>query len=632
MITLMRRYRRTLQVGLLLVVVAFVASLFIFGAAGTGDGLGQGDAVAVVNGERIPADRYQRRYRAYRQTYERLYRERFSPAFAERLGLPQQVLNDLVTEALVVQRAQAEGLVVSDAELNARVHAMAAFREAGRFSLARYQAVLRRAGLTPAAFEADLRRELTRLVLESAVKAGARVSAAEVEQAFVYRRTTVRVAWALVELGPILDATRVDDAAIEAHLRTHPDEFRQPERRRVQYVTVAQRDFRQPVAEAAVAAYYREHAKEFETPRQLRAAHVLVRVPETGGSAAEDRARERVAEVIRRARAGEDFARLAREVSEDPGSAKAGGDLGWISAGETVPEFERALFGLRKGELTPEPVRTPFGFHAIRLTDVREGGRKPLREVAPLIRDKLADEAAEKAARSRAEAIRPALQAATDFMAEARRLGLTPQAATIARSERLPGLEPADPLEETAFALATGGVSPVVKTPTGFAVVKLLAVLPAGVPPLAEIRDQVALAARRARAEAQALERARALARQARDGDFAAVARQAGALRGESGRFSRAAPDEKLPGDAQVAALEAPVGAVIEPVTSPRGVWVLKVLERSAPDMQAFPAERDKLERELRARKQGLAWEAWLRAVRAGARIEVSGRLTPPGG
>src|SRR5947208_15709463 len=99
----MRRYRRGLQVGLLVVIAAFVASLFVFGQRGFGDGAGR-DAVATVNGESIPLARYQRRYQAYMEAYAQMYKDRFSSDLAERLGLPQQVVNDLVQEALIVQR------------------------------------------------------------------------------------------------------------------------------------------------------------------------------------------------------------------------------------------------------------------------------------------------------------------------------------------------------------------------------------------------------------------------------------------------------------------------------------------------------------------------------------------------
>jgi peptidyl-prolyl cis-trans isomerase D len=626
MISVMRRYSKALRVGLLAVIAAFVLTSVYVGSM-SGGARNRGDAVATVNGEAIPIERYQRRYQAYLDAYSRVYRDRFSPTLAEQLGLPQQAVNDLVQEAVVVQRAHAEGLEVSDEELNAQIQAVPAFAENGRFSLARYQEFLRRRGMSASAFENDVRRELTRMKVETAVKGGIKVSDLELERAFTLRREEVRATWALVETAPLAASATASADEVEAYLKAHPAEFQLPERRRVQYVTLAPKDFRPQVPDADVEKYYTEHAKEFETPQQAHVAHVLVTVPQTGGSEAEDKARAKVADVIRRANAGEDFAKLATEVSEDPGSKSKGGDLGWVSKGEMVPAFETAAFALGRGQISSEPVRTPFGFHAIKVLEVRAAAKKSLKEVAPQIRDRLAAEAADRAARAKADEVRPALQAAKDFMAEAKRLGLTPIETTMSKMERMPMLGGSDPLEEAAFALATGGVSSPVNTPAGWVVLKSTEAIAAGVPPLAEIRDKVAAAVKRQKAEGVALERATKLSTDARSQDFAAAAKTAGAQTGETARFSRSKPAERLPGDVQLAALQSPAGAVTAPVKSPQGYYVVKVLERVAPNMADLAPERDKLSREVLAQKQSQAWEAWVNQARSGAKIEM---LAPP--
>jgi peptidyl-prolyl cis-trans isomerase D len=625
MITLMRRNRRALQVGLLFVIAAFVASLFVFGAGSGGNG-GERDWIARVNGEPIPAERYQRRYQAYLDMYSQVYRERFTPALAERMGLPQQVVNDLVQEVVVVQRARAEGLQLGDEELNAQIHQLQAFHEGGRFSIKRYQEFLRRRGMTAAAFETDVRRELTRVKVEHLVKSGVKATDGEVERHFALQRENVRAAWALVDLGPILAATPATDEEIDTYLREHPAEFNQPDRRKIQYVVASPDDFKKAVSDADVAQYYREHGQEFETPHQVRVSHLLVRVPDTGGSAAEDEARAKVAEAIRRVKAGEAFAKVARELSEDAGTARQGGDLGFIEKGEMVPDFEQAAFALGRGEMTPEPVRTPFGFHAITVTEVQEAGKKPLSQVSPQIRAKLAAQRADEAARARADEVRPALVSAQDFMAEAKKLGLTPVEATVARIDA-GGVGPVDPIEETAFDLSVSGVSPPVKSPTGYIVMKVVEHVPAGVPPLAEIREQVVAAVKRQKAQTVALERAKQIAAEAETGELAAAARKAGATSGQTPPFSRAKPAEKLPGDAMLAALSTVQGGVTEPVETPQGYYVLKVLERTPADMSEFANERDKVFRDVLMQKQNQAWEAWIIAARANAKIELSPRF-----
>lgn len=629
MITIMRRYRRTLQVGLLVVVAAFIASLFVFGSSGLDSGVAR-DGVASVNGETIPIERYQRRYQDYANAYAQMLRERFSQDMLERLGLGTQVLEDLIQETLIMQRAQAEGLAITDEELNAHIHGFPAFQENGRFTLKRYDEVLRRLGYTKAGFEDDMRRRLTRQKVEQVVRGGVKVSEAEIERAYADQREEVRVAWALVETAPLMASIEVTDEELAKYLASHESEFREPERRRVQYVTVSPKDTPATVTDAEVEKYYAEHSSEFETPLQVRASHILVTVPETGGSAAEDEARAKVAEAIKRVKGGQDFARVAREMSQDPATAPNGGELGWVKKGEMVPQFEEALFAMKAGEVSAEPVRTPFGFHAIKVHEVRPASKQPLKEVAGRIRQRLQAEAADRAARARADEMRAKLLGAADFMAQAKELGLTPAETTIARRTSASPFAPVDPMEETAFELTPGGVSIPIKTPGGWVVMKQVAALPASVPPLEEIKDKVTAAVKREKAEAQAKEKAAQLAADAKDGDLVAVAKKAGAAHGETQWFSRARPAERLPGDVMLEALETPVGALTEPIKAAQGYYVLKVLERKPADMAGLASEREKIEREVLARRQSQAWESWVAAAREGAKIERTASVPGP--
>jgi len=496
-----------------------------------------------------------------------------------------------------------------------------ALQENGRFSMQRYEAFLNSRGMSKAAFEEDARRQLTRQKVENMVKSGIRVSDGEVEQAYTHRREGVRAAWALVDQNALGAAIAPTEDELAKYRDDHAAEFRLPERRRVQYVAINPKDFSPQVTAAEIDKYYEEHARDFETPHQVRAAHVLIPVPEGATPEAEAKAKAAAADVLRRARAGEDFAKLARELSQDKGSAAKGGDLGYVSKGEMVPEFEAALLKLKKGELSPEPVRTPFGFHVIKVTDIKEASRKPREAAAEEIRTRLAAEAAERAAKAKAEEVRAALQTAKDFMAEARKLGLNPLETTVSRPERSIRIAAADTMEEAAFNLAPDGVSMPVQTPAGWVVMKNVATLPAVTPPLAEIRDRVVAAVRRQKAEAQALERAKQLAKDARSGDFLAAAKQAGATTGETPAFTRHAPAERLPGDAMVAALGTPVGGVTDPVKAPQGYYVLKVLERVPADMSGFAAEKDKLTRDTLTQKQNRAWESWLGEARSRAKV-----------
>jgi peptidyl-prolyl cis-trans isomerase D len=630
-ISVMREYARSLKIVLLVVIAVFILTsgvLFYFGTGPFGSGK-SGTAVAVVNGEEIPQERFRRAQANITAAYERVARQRLTPELAERLGLSQQVINELVTEAIVIQGASREGVGVRDDELRTTIEQIREFQENGRFSRDEYLKVLRQIRLDPGEFETEVRRQLVRRKMEALIKQGVKVSEEEVRQAYTERHERVRAAWAYADAKPLMATVQVADADLEPYVKAHQAQWSQPERRRLQYVMVSPGKLAQGVSDAEVEAYYKEHGAEFEEPKRLHVAHVLVRVPPVGGSDAENAAKAKIEDVIKRARAGEDFAKLAREVSEDKASAVQGGDLGLVGPGELVAPFEQAAFALKKGEISA-PVRTPFGYHAIRVLDVREGGKQPLKEVAPKIKETLIAQKSERAAASKADEVKAALVGAKDFAAEAKRLGLEPREVSFGRGDAL-GEAGRDPqLDESIFAIAVGGVSAPLKTAGGYAVVKVVQQIPAGIPPLAEIRDRVIDAIKRERAEQQAADKAKALvATLGKGGDFAAVAKAEGFTTGSIPLFSRSEPPKErggLPGGVLLAALQTPTGQIAEPVRAEGGVYVVKTLEREPAAADGFDRERAELEKQVLEQKRALAWDSWIRGRLASAKIEVAGR------
>ena len=630
MISVMREYARSLKIVLLIVVVVFILTsgvLFYWGGGPSGGA--RANTVAVVNGEEIPFERFRRAQSNMIAAYERMSRQRLTPELAERLGLSQQVVNELVTEAVVIQGASKEGVLVSDDELRTTIQQIREFQEAGRFSRDEYLKVLKQLRLDPGEFENEVRRQLVRRKMEALIKQGVKVSDEEVQQAYRQRNERVRAAWAYADVKPVMAAVKVDDADLEPYVKAHQAQFSQPEKRKLQYVLVNPKKLAVAVSDADAEAFYKEHAAEFEEPKRLRVAHVLVRVPPVGGSDAENAAKAKVEDVIKRAKGGEDFGKLARELSEDKASAVQGGDLGFVGPGELVAPFEQAAFALKKGEIS-EPVRTPFGYHAIRVIDVKEGGKTPLKEVAPKIKETLGAQKSEQAAQTRADEVRAILLSAKDFPAEAKRLGLEAQEATFGRGDTL-GEAGRDPqLDETLFGLAAGGVSTPIKTAGGFAIVKIVQQVPAGVPPVAEIRDRVVEAVKRERAEQQLTDKAKALAAAlAKGGDFVAAAKADGFTTGSIPLFSRAEPPKErgsLPGGVLVAALQTPAGQVAEPVRADGGVYVVKTLERAAAAPDGFEKERPELEKQVLEQKRALAWDNWIRGRLADSKVQVGGQ------
>jgi peptidyl-prolyl cis-trans isomerase D len=624
--------RRTSRYFLAFVVITFIASLAYFGAT---QERARPTAVATVNGEDIPAADYERAYRATVEQYRQALRDRMSEELLRSLRLPDQVVERLVTERLIAQQAAAEGIRVSDEEVAAEITRIPAFQEAGRFSHDRYTRVLARLDppRTPSMFEAEQRAALLNRKLQALVTDGVKVSDAEVRLTWETRNDRVRAGYLLVPIEPFLAAAEPSDAEVQAYYDKHSAEFTRPERRRVQVAVLPASTVTPPaVTDADVETAYNERRSQYEQPERRRVAHVLVRVPTVGGSEAEDRAKARAEAALTRIKGGADFAQVAREVSEDTGSASRGGEVGTVARGEMVKPFEELAFSLKAGEVGG-PVRTAFGYHVVKVTEIVPPSKKELKEVAPALRVTLAAEAQQKALRDKADEVHQALLRAADFAAEARKLGLTTrEVGPLARPDVIEGVGRVPEASNAIFGLGPGGISGPVRAPEGYAVFRLLETEPSRVPPLADVRADVVQKVRREKATEAARTRAGQVLEAWKKGeDPRALAKRDSLTYEEVGPFSRAQPvtPPELGPVVGTVALALPEGGTGGPTNGPKGLYVVKVLKRERADAAEFEKARADLSRQLLEQKKGQAWQAYLAALRVDKKIEINRQVLP---
>ena len=231
MMTWMRRVAPYL---LAAVLIAFVVSLAYFGAGGGSGGSGATAAVVTVDGEAVSAVTFDRAYRAAVEQTRQMAGDRWTEELPRTLRLREQVVDRLVDERLIARGAAREGISVSDAELAEQITRIGAFQEGGRFSRERYVRLLAMSQppMNPNEFEAEFRAELVRQRLQALIADGAKLTEAEVRQAWETDRSRVRVAYLLVAAGAG-EGLAPTDAELEAYYKAHPAEFTLPERRRV---------------------------------------------------------------------------------------------------------------------------------------------------------------------------------------------------------------------------------------------------------------------------------------------------------------------------------------------------------------------------------------------------------------
>lgn len=472
---------------------------------------------AKVNDEEISEAALSRAMQRQRLQMQRLLGEDFTPGMIDETLLRSSVLEGMIQKQLLITMAEEEGFAISDQLLAARIQAIPDLQQDGVFSRERYEMLLRQQGMSPTGFEMDLRTDLLVNQITSGFNDSIGISDRELERLYALQMQQREVEYLLVSAAQIAAGYEPDEEAIDRYFTAHQDDFRAPEQVRLEYLDISRRDVAAeiPVDEEAVRAFYEQNLQAYGREELRRARHILIQVAATANEAEVAAARERALQARERILAGEEFAAVAAETSDDPGSAAQGGDLGLFGRGMMVPEFETAAFALEAGELS-EPVRSPFGFHLIEVTEIEAGDVKSLEEVRDEIVASLREFEVDNLFMDRAEILANASYEHPGTLGvAANQLGLeTRESEWISRDGgegigRFPAVVAAA-FGEEVFERGNNS-DPIEVEPGRLVVIRLLDHRPAEPRPLEQVREDVVAALRDAHARSVAEQRGQAL-------------------------------------------------------------------------------------------------------------------------
>ncbi|MGD2114943.1 MAG: SurA N-terminal domain-containing protein, partial [Acidobacteriota bacterium] len=374
-----------------LVIIVFILLVFVDFGTVNRPGTPQSAAASVGDYEVTWAE-FQRRYQQTENQYRERFGDQYNQELARQLQLPRQVIEGLLNNRVLLAEADRMGLTVSDQEVRESILEIpGVVDEQGRFiDQEIYAGFTRRLGYNgPGEFENAMRESLLIQKLFDVVAQNVHLTDAEVEDAYREEVESAAVRFVQVPRNRFAGEVEASREQLQSHYEQHQEEYRLPEQRVVDYLIVDKALLRAQleISEEEMRAFYEDNADDFTRETQVRASHILLR---TGERSAQEATTE--IEAIRdRIEGGEDFAAVAREVSEDPGTKEQGGDLGFFGRGRMTPEFEDAAFDAEPGELVG-PVTTPFGVHLIRVEERREGGRIPFEEARSTVRGRIAAE------------------------------------------------------------------------------------------------------------------------------------------------------------------------------------------------------------------------------------------------
>lgn len=323
-----------------------------------------------VNGTEITQAEVDRMVERQRQRLLAQMGPNVDPTQLDVAAIREEVVNGLVSRELLTQEAGKQGYLISDATVYKLIHEVPSFQENGKFSQRLYEQALQQIGENPATYPAKAKQELTYSMLVAGITQSGLVTQSELEQLSSLNNQKRDLHYAVLPAARFLAGITVSDEEAKTYYQAHPERFTTAEAVSLEYLLLKRQDFLVAAVptEDELKARYEERVKATTAEEQRRAQHILIAVDDKAKDAD---ALRKIQDIEKRARAGEDFGKLAREFSQDPGSVAAGGDLGLASRGMFAPEFEQALFSLKQGEISV-PVKTQYGYHLIRLNAIEK--------------------------------------------------------------------------------------------------------------------------------------------------------------------------------------------------------------------------------------------------------------------
>ncbi len=607
--------------GILLVICGAMVITFIPGGL-TDELTGQPGKgiVAKVGGGDISADEVRQTARQMAQQDAQRYGEmaaKLMPFLVQQETV--RAVDQMISRQALLSEAGHMGLRVTPEEVKDELQHgryAATFFPGGNFiGQVEYEDMLQRANLTPIKFEQEVGNDILLTKLQALISGSASVSETEIHGQFIKENSKVKFDYAVLKQDDLRKGLRPTDEELKAFYESHKASYANsvPEKRKVKYAIVetgkAAADVQ--VTPDDLRAYYDQHRDQYRMPEQVKVSHILIKTPLPGPDGKVDEkgvaeAQRRAEDLLKQLKSGAKLEDLAQKYSEDPGSAKQGGSLGWIGKGQTVPEFEKAAFSLPKGQ-TSDLVKSSYGFHIIRVDDKQEAHMKTLDEVKAEIEPVIKHQKGQQIAQQKAEAL----------LKQARAQGLDAAAAAqgvsvitsdyFARKDMLPGLGPATQFMDAVFSAAEKSPPDVAPASQGIVVFQLLGVKPAATPTFEEIRSRVEEEFKNERSSILLSQKIQELSDRAKAAhDLKRAAKEMGATMKTS---DFVLPDGQVPdvgsmsGQASVAFTMKP-GDISGPINSGANAVVLQVLENQQPSPADFAAKRDQIRDQLLLGKQ----------------------------
>ena len=381
MFDFIRTHQRLMQFLLLLLIVPSFALLGVESYTRMGD---SANVIAKVGDQKILKEELDAAQRQQADRLRQAYGPRFDPKMLDNPEARQGLLDNLIAQKALAVEAARNRLSVSDASLQQSILQIPDLQGAdGKFDVERYKALLAAQGMSPTMFEAQLRQDLALQQINAAVQNSAFAPKALSTRLSEINEQQREVQEMLFKASDYASKVKVTDELLKTYYDNSGSRFETPEQVSAEYVVLnpAAAAAQVTVSDADVKSYYDQNAKRYTTEEQRRASHILITAPKDAPAKDRAAAKAKAEALLAQLRKNPgDFAKLAKENSQDPGSAERGGDLDFFGKGMMVKQFEDVAYKLAKGQIS-DVVESEFGYHIIQVTDIKAGGVRTLDQV-----------------------------------------------------------------------------------------------------------------------------------------------------------------------------------------------------------------------------------------------------------
>lgn len=532
---------------------------------------------------------------------------RITPAIAT------AILDEMVLRQALAMQANKMGLEVSSQELRSALERIPWLYPKGQFiGMAAYQNIVsQQMGITTQEYEDEIRQSLLLQKIQAVVSDSVEVTPAEVHEAFEQQYMKTKIQYIVFDPSKFLKAVPVTDQDLQNYFKEHSARYQQKEQRQVQYVLITPDEVRSTVniTDDEIKRYYTDHLSDYRVPDRVKVAHILFKT--TGKSPAEIKKLEQTAgKVLAKIKAGADFAEMAKKYSEDT-SAANGGNIGWITHGQTVQEFENTAFSMQPGQVSGL-VHTSYGIHIIKVLDKQTAHLESFNDVKDPIRDTLMKRQLASAEQAYGDKLEGEFKAnPAQFAVIAKQAGLeVKQTALFQYNQTIPDFGSNDAFQNLSFELRQGEVGQPITVPKGTAIIQVTKIVPAHLPKLDEVRAMVEEDYRAAQSKVIAHQKAEAFAQQAQKDDFAKLARAESYNLQESTDFTQQDSVPSLgPGQSVPQAFTLQPGQTSGVLSVEGNDVVIHIVSHTPPDESAFASRKAQIREQLLTQKRSLAFE-----------------------